>query len=63
MAGPHQCQGSQIDAHLALTQGFRSYQVIAPTSHFGFRELMTLKLGQGHWMSNFDLQISVMQMR
>ena len=37
-------------------EGFESrrYEVIALTSsHYVFRDLVTLKLGQGHWMSNF----------
>ena len=30
----------------------RRHDVIALTGHFGFRDLVVLKLGQGHWMSN-----------
>ena len=50
MAGPlsrirsgHQHQELYIYAHVALSQG-----VMKLTSHFGFRDLVTRKLGQGH---------------
>ena len=32
----------------AISQGHKSSQVITVTSHFSFRDLLTLKLGQGH---------------
>ena len=32
------------------------YKVIVLTSHFGFRDLVTLKLGQGHRISNLRLK-------
>ena len=39
----------------ALSQGVN--EVIALTSHFGFRDLVTLQLGQGRWMSNLTFKL------
>ena len=36
---------------------WKRFQIIALTSHFGFHDLVTLKLGQGHWMSNLTFRL------
>ena len=61
MAGPlsrRLCPSTSITINLCTCgPKSRRYEVIALTIHFGFRDLVTPKLGQGHWMSNLTFRL------
>ena len=46
----------ELDLQISV---MKCYEVMALTSHLGFCDLVTLKLGQGHSMSNLTFRLGL----